>query len=63
VREIANTAIRLKTGARGLRTIIESLMTDVMYDIPSVKDVEEVIITKECVDKGEKPKLVHKKSA
>ena len=63
VSEIANTAIRLKTGARGLRTIIESLMTDVMYDIPSVKDVEEVIITKECVDKGEKPKLVHKKSA
>ena len=63
VREIANTAIRLKTGARGLRTIIESLMTDVMYDIPSVKDVEEVIITKDCVDKGEKPKLVHKKTA
>ncbi len=63
VREIANTAIRLKTGARGLRTIIESLMTDVMYDIPSVKDVEEVIITKDCVDKGEKPKLVRKKTA
>ena len=63
VREIANTAIRLKTGARGLRTIIEGLMTDVMYDIPSVKDVEEVIITKDCVDKGEKPKLVHKKTA
>ena len=63
VREIANTAIRLKTGARGLRTIIESLMIDVMYDIPSVKDVEEVIITKDCVDKGEKPKLVHKKTA
>ncbi|MFQ7036367.1 MAG: ATP-dependent Clp protease ATP-binding subunit ClpX, partial [Candidatus Borkfalkia sp.] len=35
VSEIANTAIRLKTGARGLRTIIENLMTDVMYDIPS----------------------------
>ena len=63
VREIANTAIRLKTGARGLRTIIESLMTDVMYDIPSVKDVEEVIITKDCVEKGEKPKLVRKKTA
>ena len=63
VREIANTAIRLKTGARGLRTIIENLMIDVMYDIPSVKDVEEVIITKACVDKGEKPKLVHKKTA
>ena len=38
-------------------------MTDVMYDIPSVKDVEEVIITKDCVEKGEKPKLVRKKTA
>ena len=63
VREIANTAIRLKTGARGLRTIIENLMTDVMYDIPSEQDVEEVIITRDCVVNGEKPKLVFKKSA
>ena len=63
VREIANTAIRLKTGARGLRTIIEGLMTDVMYDIPSQKNVEEVIITRDCVTKGDKPRLVYKKSA
>ena len=63
VHEIANTAIRLKTGARGLRTIIEGLITDVMYDIPSEKDVEEVIITRDCVTKGEKPRLVFKKSA
>ena len=63
VREIANTAIRLKTGARGLRTIIEGLMTDVMYDIPSEQNVEEVIITRDCVTKGEKPRLVFKKSA
>ncbi len=63
VREIANTAIRLKTGARGLRTIIEGLMTDVMFDIPSEKNVEEVIITRDCVLKGAKPKLVYKQSA
>ncbi len=63
VREIANTAIRLKTGARGLRTIIEGLMIDVMFDIPGTKDVEEVIITKDCVEKGAKPKLVYKKTA
>ena len=63
VREIANTAIRLKTGARGLRTIIEGLMTDVMYDIPSQKNVEEVIITRDCVTKGDKPRLVFKQSA
>ncbi len=63
VREIANTAIRLKTGARGLRTIIEGLMTDVMYDIPSEKNIEEVIITKDCVDKGASPRVVYKKTA
>ncbi len=63
VREIADTAIRLKTGARGLRTIIEGIMTDVMFDIPTEKNVEEVIITRECVSDGAKPRLVYKKSA
>lgn len=63
VREIAGTAIRLKTGARGLRTIIEGIMTDVMYDIPSQQNVEEVIITKDCVENGAKPRLVYKKTA
>ena len=63
VREIAQTAIRLKTGARGLRTIIENVMTEVMYKIPSEENVEEVIITKECLTSGETPKLVYKKSA
>ena len=46
VREIANTAINLKTGARGLRTIIEGFMTSVMYKIPSEKNVEEVVVTR-----------------
>ena len=63
VREIANTAIRLKTGARGLRTIIESFMTAVMYKIPSEPNVEEVIVTPECVTEHAEPKLVYKKSA
>lgn len=63
VREIAQTAIRLKTGARGLRTIIESVMTDVMYKIPSETDVEEVVITKECLTDGQSPKLVYKQTA
>ncbi len=63
VREIANTAIRLKTGARGLRTIIESFMTPVMYRLPSESNVEEVIVTRECiVDKAE-PKIIYKKTA
>ena len=63
VREIAQTAIRLKTGARGLRTIIENVMTEVMYKIPSEENVEEVIVTKECLTDGATPKLVYKQSA
>ncbi len=63
VREIAQTAIRLKTGARGLRTIIESVMTDVMYKIPTEENVEEVVITKECLTDGVSPRLVYKQSA
>ena len=63
VREIAQTAIRLKTGARGLRTIIESVMTEVMYDIPSQENIEEVVITKECLTEGASPKLIYKQTA
>ena len=63
VREIAQTAIRLKTGARGLRTIIEGVMTEVMYKIPSEENVEEVIITKECLTDGVSPKLVYKQAS
>ena len=62
VSEIANTAIKLKTGARGLRTIIENLMTDVMYEIPSDSEISEVKITRECVLGNAKPQLI-KKSA
>ena len=63
VREIAQTAIRLKTGARGLRTIIEGVMTGVMYKIPSEPNGEEVIVTKECITNGAEPILVYKKSS
>jgi len=59
VREIANTAIRLKTGARGLRTIIESFMTSVMYKLPSEKNVKEVIVTRECVTEKAEPKIIY----
>lgn len=62
VSEIANTAIKLKTGARGLRTIIENLMTDVMYEIPSDSNISEVKITRDCVLGNAKPELI-KKSA
>ena len=62
VREIANTAIRLKTGARGLRTIIEGFMTSVMYKIPSESNVEDVIVTRECVTEKAEPKIIYNKA-
>ena len=55
---IANKAIELKTGARGLRGIFESMMTDVMYELPSRNDVHKCIVTKETVEKGTMPILV-----
>ena len=63
VREIAQTAIRLKTGARGLRTIIESIMTEVMYKIPSEDNVEEVVITKSCLTENAPPTIIYKNIA
>lgn len=58
--EIANCAIKRKTGARGLRTIIEGIILDIMYDIPSEKDVEKLIIHKNCVTDGANPEKVYK---
>lgn len=58
--EIANLAISRKTGARGLRAIMEDIMLDVMYDLPELKGYE-VVITKEAVLKEAKPMLVKQK--
>ena len=63
VRAVARRAIELKTGARGLRTILENLMLDTMYDIPSQTDLEKVVIDEEVVLSGEKPKIIKKKIA
>lgn len=57
LRSIAHEAIKRKTGARGLRAIIESIMLDVMYDLPSREDVTQCTVTKETVDKRVPPKL------
>lgn len=54
-------AIKRKTGARGLRGIIEEIMLDIMYEIPSLEGVRECVITEECVLKKEKPMLVYEK--
>ena len=55
--EIANKAIERKTGARGLRSIIEETMMDVMFEVPSQEDIKLVRITKEAVDGTDKPIL------
>ena len=55
IREIARQAIERKCGARGLRAIIEGVMTDTMYELPSMENVRKCIITKEAVLNGEKP--------
>ena len=49
VRAVAKEAIERKTGARGLRSILEGVMTEIMYEIPSRDDVEKCIITRETI--------------
>lgn len=57
---IANKAIERKTGARGLRSIFEKIMNEVMYEIPSRSDVSKCIVTDETVKSGSEPKLIKK---
>ena len=58
IEEIANEAIRQKTGARGLRSIVEKFLTDTMYEVPSIKGHKKLVITKEIVDKKGKIDLL-----
>ncbi len=55
---IAELAIERNTGARGLRAILEEIMLDIMYEIPSRKDIEKCIVTKECVTEKKEPEIV-----
>ena len=59
---IADLAIERKIGARGLRMILEDLMLDLMYELPSLKKVKECVITREVVVSGEKPIMVIEKA-
>ncbi len=56
---VAKQAIERKAGARGLRAILESLMLDSMYEVPSDPDIKEVIVSEDTVVKGEKPLIVY----
>jgi ATP-dependent Clp protease ATP-binding subunit ClpX len=54
---IAEKAMERKTGARGLRSIVEFIMMDIMFDLPSLKGKKRVVVTKDVVEKSEKPQL------
>jgi ATP-dependent Clp protease ATP-binding subunit ClpX len=58
IRAIARRAIERGTGARGLRSVIENLMRDIMFDIPSREDVLEVVVTPECVSESVPPLMI-----
>ena len=59
---IADKAIELDIGARGLRSVVERIMTDIMYEVPSDERIDRVTVTKECVTEGAKPKVHHRKA-
>ena len=58
IKAVAKLSFERKTGARGLRAIMEDVMTDVMYEVPSEDDIKECVITKEAVLDKESPKLI-----
>jgi len=63
LKAIAKRALTRKTGARGLRSIMEAILLDSMYDLPTYEDVQEVVINAEVVEGNAEPLLVHAKPA
>ncbi len=55
---IADKAVEMKIGARGLRSVVEGVMTDIMYRIPSDKTVKKVVVTAKCVREGTTPEII-----
>ena len=56
---IADKAIKRKTGARGLRSIIEDLLLDTMFDLPNNKNIQKVVVNKEVVEKDKNPIIIY----
>jgi ATP-dependent Clp protease ATP-binding subunit ClpX len=63
LRAVARQALKRKSGARGLRSILEASMLDLMYDIPSRDDVDECVINEEVIEQGAEPLMVLKQEA
>ena len=62
LRAVAEKAMERKTGARGLRSILESVLLDTMYDIPSMEDVSKVVIDESVIRGESEPLLVYNSS-
>jgi ATP-dependent Clp protease ATP-binding subunit ClpX len=60
---VARDAINRKSGARGLRAILETVMLDIMYDIPSMPGIRECVVGEEVISRGESPLLLYEKKA
>src|SRR5256714_3651222 len=63
LRAVAKEAIRHKSGARGLRAILENSMLNVMYEVPSHKNIREIVLNEDCILKKEAPLIVYEKQA
>ena len=63
LRAIAKLSIDRKLGARGLRAILEDVMLDLMYEIPSDEDIKEIVISEESISRGEQPLIVYEHKA
>jgi ATP-dependent Clp protease ATP-binding subunit ClpX len=63
LKSIARAALKNKAGARGLRAILENAMLDIMYDVPSKRNVREIVISEDVIDKREPPLVVMQKEA
>lgn len=57
IKAVAEKSIRLKTGARGLRSVIENMMLDCMYEVPSIGDVAKIKVSRGCVEELQNRKL------
>jgi ATP-dependent Clp protease ATP-binding subunit ClpX len=60
---IAHKAIERKTGARGLRSIVEAILLDTMFDLPSLEGVEEVVVSKQVVEGTAPPLYIYSENA
>jgi len=63
VKAIAKLALERKLGARGLRSILENTMLELMYEVPSQEDIKEVVVSAETIEKGEQPIIVYEHQA